>query len=82
MFSGTLLKARMMIVSLVRSFHQKDHCILLMVLIPWMSDWFRWLKIMLLGFSCHYKLIFKFADTLFYRLREGLLQGRIQKLVS
>lgn len=27
-------------------------------------------------------LILNFADTLFYRLKEGLLQGRIQKLVS
>lgn len=34
-----------MIISHVRSFHQKDnYCILLMVLIPWMSDWFDEIK--------------------------------------
>ena len=34
------IKTSVMIISHVRSFHQKDNCILLMAYIPWMSDWF------------------------------------------
>lgn len=38
--SHMYIKTSVMIISHVRSFHQKGNCILLMVLIPWMSDWF------------------------------------------
>ena len=29
----------MMTISHVRSFHQKDDCVLMLALFPWMSDW-------------------------------------------
>ena len=31
----------MMISCHIRSFHQKDNCILMLALLPWMSDWFN-----------------------------------------